>query len=215
MIVYSPINGEVLTDAVKFHPRTAFIMTQLGTPLPKELTKIRKGLKKELKKFKFKQVDASSLVTGKDFLHKIWKIILGAPLGIAILTEDMPDRTIANIYYELGMMDALGKETLIIKSKDYEIPSDFKRTEYVNFNSRFISSFKKFQSNLNEREGHYWLMGELMKADPVLAIDYIKRAYLLRPLKKYLREANRIYNKNKNNIDAQSKLHIRSFLKTK
>ncbi len=215
MIVYSPINGEVLTDAVKFHPRTAFIMTQLGTPLPKELTKIRKGLKKELSKFKFSEVDASSLVTGKDFLDKIWKIILGAPLGIAVLTKDMPEKTIANIYYELGMMDALGKETLIIKSKDYEIPSDFKRTEYLNFDSKFKQSFKKFQSNLDERESHYWLMGEIMQADPVLAIDYIKRAYLLRPLKKYKKEADRLYRKNINHIDTQSKLHILSFLKNK
>lgn len=215
MIVYSPINGEVLTDAVKFHPRTAFIMTQLGTPLPKELVKIRKGLKKELKKYNFKQVDASSLVTGKDFLDKIWKIILGVPLGIAILTKDMPERTIANIYYELGIMDALGKETIIIKSKDYEIPSDFKRTEYINFNATFISSFKKFQFNIDERESHYWLMGELMQADPVLAIDYIKRAYLLRPLKKYIKEAERIYKTNEDNIDSQSKLHILSFLKNK
>ncbi len=215
MIVYSPINGEVLTDAVKFYPRTAFIMTQLGTPLPKELITIRKSLKSELKKFKFKDVDASSLVTGKDFLDKIWKIILGSPLGIAILTKDMPDRTIANIYYELGMMDALGKETLIIKSKDYEIPSDFKRTEYVNFDSSFITSFKKFQSNINEREEHYWLMGELMQADPVLAIDYIKRAYLLNPLKKYIREAKRIFQLNKQKIDSQSQIHIKSFLLSK
>lgn len=215
MIVYSPINGEVLTDAVKFHPRTAFIMTQLGTPLPKELLKIREGLKGELSKFNFNEVDASSLVTGKDFLDKIWKIILGAPLGIAILTKDMSDKTISNIYYELGMMDALGKETLIIKSKDYEIPSDFKRTEYVNFDSKFNSSFKKFQSNLDEREYHYWLMGEIMQADPVLAIDYIKRAYLLRPLKKYIKEAEKLYKKYEDKIDAQSKLHILGFLKNK
>ena len=215
MIVYSPINGEVLTNAVQFHPRTAFIMTQLGTPLPKELIKIRQGLSKELKKYKFFEVDASSLVTGKDFLDKIWKIILGAPLGIAILTKDMPDKTIANIFYELGMMDALGKETLIIKSKDYQIPSDFMRTEYVNYNSHFNSSFKKFQSNLNDRESHYWLMGEIMQADPVLAIDYIKRAYLLRPQKKYIKEAARLYKKNESEIDAQSKIHILSFLKNK
>ena len=104
--------------------------------------------------------------------------------------------------------------TLIIKSKDYEIPSDFKRTEYVNFNSTFISSFRKFQSNLDERESHYWLMGEIMQADPVLAIDYIKRAYLLRPLNKYIKEAERIYKMNEDQIDAQSKLHILSFLKT-
>jgi len=214
MNVYSPINGEVLTDAVKFHPRTAFIMTQLGTPLPKELIKIRQGLKKELKKYNFSEIDASSLVTGKDLLDKIWKIILCAPLGIAIITKDMPEKTIANIFYELGMMDALGKETLIIKSKDYQIPSDFMRTEYVNYNHSFKTSFKKFKSNLDARESHYWLMGEIMQADPVLAIDYIKRAYLLQPLKKYIKEALRLYKKNKSEIDAQSKIHILSFLRT-
>jgi len=126
----------------------------------------------------------------------------------------MPEKTIANIFYELGMMDALGKETLIIKSKDYQIPSDFMRTEYVNYNHSFKTSFKKFKSNLDARESHYWLMGEIMQADPVLAIDYIKRAYLLQPLKKYIKEALRLYKKNESEIDAQSKIHILSFLRT-
>ncbi len=214
MIAYSPINGEVLTNAIKFYPQHAFIMTQLGRPLPAELKNIRAALKSEIKTIKFKEIDASSLVTGKDFLDKIWKIILGVPLGIAVLTKDMTERTIANIYYELGIMDALGKETLIIKSKDYSIPSDFKRTEYVNFDSKFSKSFKKFGQNLKEREDHYWLMGELMDADPVLAIDYIKRAYLINPLRKYKSEAKKVYKSNLESIDDQSKIHIKNFLKS-
>ncbi len=214
MIVYSPINGEVLTNAIKFLPKQAFIMTQLGQPIPEELSVIRKALDLQLQDSNFKAIDASSLVTGKDFLDKIWKIILGVPLGIAILTKDMPERTIANIYYELGMMDALGKETLIIKSKDYSIPSDFKRTEYVNYGPEFDSSFKKFGENLVEREKHYWLMGELMEADPVLAIDYIKRAYLLNPKTIYKEEAKRLFEKNIDAIDHQSKIHIRNFIKS-
>lgn len=215
MIVYSPINGEVLTNAVKFHYRTAFIMTQLGLQLSQELVGIRKSLTKELNKYNFKEIDAASLVTGSDFLDKIWKIILGVPLGIAILTRDMPKRTISNIFYELGIMDALGKETLILKSKDYEIPSDFKRTEYLNYDSKFKASFKKFKNNLGEREDHYWLMGELLKKDPVLSIDYIKRAYLLNPKKVYLKEAKSIFHENNDKIDDQSKIHIKNFLKGK
>jgi len=215
MIVYSPINGEVLTDAVKYFPETAFLMTQLGTPLPKELIQIRKKLTASLRKVKIQEVDASSLVTGNDFLDKIWKIILGAPIGIAILTKEVPNRTIANIYYELGMMDALGKETIIIKSKNYTIPSDFKRTEYISFDSNFSKSLHKFLQNLKEKEEHYWLMSELLEADPVLSIDYIKRAYLLNPMKKYIREAERIFNLNSDKIDNQSKIHIKNFLKQK
>jgi len=215
VIAYSPVNAEVLTNAITFYPRHAFIMTQLGKPIPKELNQIRIALKNELGKTKFNEIDASSLVTGRDFLDKIWKIILGVPLGIAILTKDMPEKTIANIYYELGMMDALGKETLIIKSEDYSIPSDFKRTEYLNYNANFSVSFKKFCNNLKEREDHYWLMSELMGADPVLSIDYIKRAYLINPLKKYKKEAEKIFTRNADYIDNQSKMHIKNFIKSK
>jgi len=214
MIVYSPINGEVLTNAIRFYPKHAFIMTQLGEPLPKELGEIRTALLFELNKHGYHEIDASSLVTGKDFLHKIWKIILGVPLGIAVLTKDMPEKTIANIYYELGIMDALGKETLIIKSKDYAIPSDFKRTEYVNYDSNFTHNFEKFGFNLTEREEHYWLMGEIMEADPVLSIDYIKRAYLINPQIKYKNEAERIFKLYSQKIDKQSKIHIRNFIKS-
>ena len=215
MIVYSPINGNVLTDAIKFYPRTAFVMTQLGQPLPEELIEIRKSLTLSLTNKEFIEIDASSLFTGRDFLDKIWKMILGVPLGIAILTKNIKSRTLANIYYELGMMDALGKETLIIKSKDYEIPSDFKRTEYLNFDADFEAGFRKFEENLIEREKHYWLMAELIAADPVLAIDYLKRAYLLSPKEKYKEEASRIFEENKNKIENQSKIHILNFIKSR
>ncbi len=99
MIVYSPINGEVLTNTFKYYPKSAFVMTQLGLPESSILIQIRKDLSLELEKFKFNEIDASSVVTGYDFLDKIWKIILGVPLGIAILTKGMPEKTIANIFY--------------------------------------------------------------------------------------------------------------------
>ena len=213
MIVYSPINGEVLTNAIKFHPKHAFVMTQLAGPTPTELLEISTALKDQLASIEFNWIDATSLLTGKDFLDKIWKIILGVPLGIALVTPYMSEKTIANIFYELGIMDALGKETLIIKSKTYKIPSDFKRTEYLNYDKTFKSRFKQFAKNLQEREQHYWLMSEILEADPVLSIDYIKRAYLLNPKNVYKEEAKKILYKNIHAIDEQSKMHIKNFIK--
>jgi hypothetical protein len=213
MIVYSPINGEVLSSAIQFHPKHAFIMTQLAEPMSQELSKISTALEVELASLGFDWIDATSLMTGKDFLDKIWKIILGVPLGIAIVTPDMSQKTIANIFYELGIMDALGKETLIIKSKSYKIPSDFKRTEYLNYDTAFKSRFKQFGENLLKREEHYWLMSEILEADPVLSIDYIKRAYLLNPKIRYKKEAEKIFNQNIHAIDKQSKIHIKNFIK--
>jgi hypothetical protein len=44
-----------------------------------------------------------------------------------IIHEDTPIKTQANLYYELGVAQALGKETVIIKTPRAEMPSDFNR----------------------------------------------------------------------------------------
>ena len=168
MIIYSPITGEVLTSSIRFEPRSCFIMTQLGGEKTKELEGIRLAITNFLKSINYKEVDASSYVTGRDFLEKIWKKIIAVPVGIAILTSDMSLTTVANIFYELGLLDALGKESIVIKSKSFKIPSDFVRTEYISYDEKFESNIKKFFENVFEREKHYSLMSELMEEDIVL-----------------------------------------------
>jgi len=214
MIIYSPITGEVLTSSIKFEPRSCFIMTQLGGKKSEELKEIRLAISSFLKSINYNEVDASSYITGRDFLEKIWKRILAVPVGIAILTSDMSLTTVANIFYELGLLDALGKESIVIKSKSFKIPSDFVRTEYISYDEAFKSNIKKFFENVFEREKHYSLMSELMEEDIVLSIDYLKRAYLISGHLKYKIEAERLFNENKNAIDNQSKFMISNFLKS-
>ena len=213
MIIYSPINGEVFTSSIKYLPRSCFIMTQLGGKHSEQLINIRKAISEFLISVNFRELDAGSYVTGGDFLEKIWKQILGVPVGIAILTEDMKLTTVANIFYELGILDSLGKESIVIKSKDFQIPSDFIRTEYVSFDDKFEGNFQKFFDNIKEREEHYSLMSELIRKDIVLSIDYLKRAFLISGSLKYKIEAQRLFDENKKNIDDQSKFMINGFLK--
>jgi hypothetical protein len=215
MIIYSPITGEVLTSSIKFEPRSCFIMTQLGGKKTKELEEIRLAISNFLKSINYNEVDASSYITGRDFLEKIWKRILAVPVGIAILTSDMSLTTVANIFYELGLLDALGKESIVIKSENFKIPSDFVRTEYISYDKEFKSNIKKFFENVYEREKHYSLMSELMKKDVVLSIDYLKRAYLISGHLKYKIEAEKLFNENKEEIDSQSEFMISNFLKSK
>ena len=92
-------------------------MTKLATPIPKEVNKIRINLRKIITEYGINLIDANDVVTGKDFLLKIWHIILGVPLCIAIITNEMSQKTIANIFYETGLMQAYGKETLVIKTQ--------------------------------------------------------------------------------------------------
>ena len=111
MITYDPIEGDAYSKKVYYHPRTCFVVTQLGEPVPESVNRIRRVLNKSLKAREIKIIDANSAMTGRDFLDKIWSMILSVPLGIAIVTEDMPHNTWANIFYEIGLMQALGKET--------------------------------------------------------------------------------------------------------
>lgn len=66
MIFYNH-DREVVTDFISYLPRTCFIKTQLGLPLPSKLGKIRDDLCEELKNRKISELDANSSIKGKDF----------------------------------------------------------------------------------------------------------------------------------------------------
>jgi len=154
-------------------------MTQLGTPIPKGIKKTRKRVTDQLRKKHIKVVDADSVVTGKDFLDKIWRIIITVPVGVAIIHEDMPPKTVANVFYEIGMMDALGKRTVVVKSPGAAVPSDFVRTEYINDDAKFGQRFRSFLDSVLEQESYFETVGEDLENNPLLAIDYLRRAYLI------------------------------------
>ncbi len=142
MIVYHPFEGDISSTPVKYSPKSCFVMTQLGDNLCSNIIRIRKVVSRVLKKYNIKEIDADTTTTGGDYMTKIWKQTFSSPIGIAIMSEGIPARTIGNIFYELGLMDSYGKETLVIKTSNCQIPSDLKRTEYIN-----ESSLKRFIRN--------------------------------------------------------------------
>lgn len=179
MLFYNPTNCECLTEQVDYKPRTCFLMTKLGDGVSKELSAVRKQLESSLDEYGFRLVDAESRVTGRDFLEKIWRMILEVPVGIVIIDSDMSEKTYANIFYELGIMQAYGKETLVIKTMEAAIPSDFLRTEYIPFNESFESRIEKYLKNLEQLAEYYEKLADQLEKNPLLSLDYMRRAYLL------------------------------------
>lgn len=179
MIIYNPLDGDAFTSSIPSNPRHCFLMTRLGRPVPEAVANIREVVSELCRNANFEVIDASSRVTGRDFLLKIWKLIASAPLSIGICHEEIPDPTQANIYYEIGVAQALGKETLLIKSPDAKVPSDFVRTEYVEFNDGFRDKFSAYLDSLPEQADHYELVADQLDRNPILAIDYLKRAFLI------------------------------------
>ncbi len=179
MIIYSPLDGDALTSSIPSSPRHCFLMTRLGHSVPEGVEAIRRSVSELCETFEYVVVDAHSRVTGRDFLMKIWHLIASTPLSVGICHEEIPRSTQENIYYELGVAQALGKETLLVKSLKTRVPSDFVRTEYVEFNDAFNENFRAYLESLPQQADHYELVADQLDRNPILAIDYLKRAFLI------------------------------------
>lgn len=179
MIFYNLTDGNAQQTKIKYRPRTCFIMTQLGKPVPPAVTRIRKRLKKYLADNSIKEIDAGSIITGKDFLNKIGGLVLSVPLGIAIIDDTMSPNTRCNVFYEIGLMHAMGKETVVIKTEQSEVPSDFIRTEYIKFDSEFGRNINKYFKTFLDLPNYYETIADQLDRNPLLAIDYLRRAYLI------------------------------------
>jgi hypothetical protein len=209
MIFYNH-DREVITEFPRSKPRCFFLMTQLGEPLPDKVIEIRNKLKAQLKKRSIEIIDAESYISGKDYLGKIWKMLFSVPCGIAIVCEKMSASTISNIFYEIGILNTLGKETIVIKTKAYKIPSDFVRTEYLVYNKNFEKKINKFLNTFFDLADHYDKMADSLELNPLLSIDYWRRAYLITGNGKYLDKAKKMFKNN--DFDPQSKHFINCFL---
>ncbi len=141
----------------------------------------------------FHEIDARSKITGRDFLLKIWGIALSVPIGIGVITEEFSPQTLANIFYEIGLMHALGKETVVVKTPKSKVPSDFVRTEYIQYDNDFASNFRIFLDNLSEVADYYSILAKQVEQNPLLSIDYYKRAYLITGLDRYRESARNVY----------------------
>lgn len=192
MILYGLVDGDVHTRKVKYRPRTCFLMTQLGGVVPEEVDRARQDLKCILDAHDIVLIDANSEITGRDFLIKIWNMIVAVPLAIAIVHENMPTTTQCNVFYEVGIAQSLGKETLVIKTKEAKVPSDFVRTEYIEYGEDFGQKIAKYLTYFFERAEYFVTMADQLESNPLASIDYLRRAYLITGNESCRKEAEKI-----------------------
>lgn len=109
MIIYNPLDGDAVMTAVPSKPRRCFLMTRLGSVVPSGVEAMRRAVTRLCRNANYEVIDAHAQATGRDFLLKIWKLIAATPLSVGICHEDIPSATQMNIYYELGVAQALEK----------------------------------------------------------------------------------------------------------
>jgi hypothetical protein len=179
-----------------------------GKPIPEILAKARKRVNTALDDAGFRIHDASSVTTGKDYLLKIWSLAVSTPVGIAIVHEGIRPDTMANVFYELGLMHAYGRETVVVKAGAVALPSDLVRTEYIELGRSFPRQFAAFLASLEARAEYYLTLADQLEQDPLLAIDYLRRSYLisgdvaLRRRAKRILDASRFAERAKNSVES-------------
>jgi len=191
-MIYGILDGDLITKPYTMEPRMVFVMTKLGKVVPPKITQMRAILAQSIKPYEYGLIDAGSKTTGGDFLAKIWGIIISLPCGVALISEELRTNTKLNIFYEIGLMQAIGKETLIIKTTKSKVPSDFVRTEYIDFDGDEADLEKRIQSymtHLTEKVDYYTQIADNLGNNPFGRIDYLRRAYLLSGNKKLLLSA--------------------------
>lgn len=180
MIIYNPQDGLPLQYPIRSQARHCFLMTRLGNPIPPMVGDIRTAVTRCCRAFNYTVIDAQARVTGRDILLKIWRQIASTPLSVGVLHEDIPASTQANIFYELGVAQALGKETVIIRSPGAVVPSDFSGIEHIPFDDEFTAKFEAYLETVFEQADYYELMSDLVENNPVLALDFLQRAFLIK-----------------------------------
>ena len=129
----------------------------------------------------FNLKDAMNIRGTGNLYCKICKRILSSAFGVALITKDTPKNALPNIFLEIGLMTAFGKEVIILTDNRENIPSDLQGKEVFIFtdNNDLSESINKWSTEILEERITYWRTLAKYSVD---AKDY-EKAY------EYLRKA--------------------------
>lgn len=144
--------------------------------------------------------DADASTGGKDFLERILGLIRGTGFTVAIFSHDTRGTAMANITLELGFAAMCGKPLVIVKSKEAAAPSDFTRTDWIDYDAKDEDRFRR---KLNQAvdtieelaEYEDMLLGVALNAhsmDCGVAFERANKAFLLTSEGRYLDNAEAI-----------------------
>lgn len=186
-IIFSPLANEEMTGAFKPLPGCAFVMMHSAKAIAPIEREIEKRVTAALLQKGFRTTKATGAFGTKDYLDKIVQLIRGCGFGLAIFSEFTPAKTLANIFFEIGICYVLGKDVIMVKTGAAPVPSDFVRNEWIEFDpadeAGFANSLQSACDAIRENASFYMKLGEIaleaVDTDYELAFERFKQAALL------------------------------------
>jgi hypothetical protein len=190
-LLFSPVDQEELKSPYPPRPRSAFLMLQLGAGAASVEQAMAAATRETLTEQNFTAVSADEVRRTSDFLHKIIELIRGCGFGIAIFSDRTPAKTLANIFFEIGVAAILGKPVQLVWSgrnpKGNAAPSDFIRTEWIRYvvgsETQLRRELRDAITQIEEAATYYRSIGdvavEALEPDFELAFERYKQAVLI------------------------------------
>lgn len=199
-LVFSPLSEDILSSPPRrLFPGHAFVMRQIGDPpaIDERMAEIV-GEVFAARGIPTKDADAST--GGGDFLERILGLIRATGFTVAIFSHKTRPNAMANITLELGFAAMCGKPLIIVKSKEAKAPSDFTRTDWIEYDATNENRFRaKLGQALDtiEEVGAFedFLLDTAMDAksiDCAIALERASKAFLLTCDERMIEKAERI-----------------------
>jgi hypothetical protein len=174
-------------------------MRQLGDPPPIDVA-MATAVERLFRNRGFQVIDADGSTGGKDYLERIFSLIRGTGFTVAIFSHETRPTAMANIALELGFAAMCGKPLVIVKSPEAAAPSDLKRTDWIEFNSRRRTAFdRKINQALDEIERLCSWEDDLLQAsldarspDCAVALERSNKGFLLSSDGRFITAAERV-----------------------
>lgn len=186
-LLFSPVDQEELIEAFEPRPRHAFLMMQLdGNPTVADRTMADEA-RAALARANFKVVTAGEVRGTGDYLHKIINLIRGCGFAVAIFSDRTPSKTLANIFFEVGLAGMLGKPVQLVLNGESPAPSDFVRSEWISYQrgeeAALGAALDESLEQINELAAFYRDIGEVAleaeRPDHELAFERFKQGVLI------------------------------------
>jgi hypothetical protein len=161
-------------------------MRQIGSP-PATDQRMREIVQEELDARGVPAKDADGSSGGGDFLERIIGLIRATGFTVAIFSHETRPNAVANITLELGFAAMFGKPLIIAKSKRAKAPSDFTRTDWVEYDSgdedRFRAKFGQALDTISDagafESGLLDIALNARSIDCAVALERANKAFLL------------------------------------
>lgn len=197
-------------------PKTGFLII----PSSENDTMIRGKVDEIFDSNGFSLKDAMNIRGTGNLYCKICERILSSAFGVALITKDTPKNTPPNIFLEIGLMTAFGKDVVILTDGMENIPSDLQGKEVFIFtdNNNLSESINKWCTEIQEKRITYWRTLAKFSVDAKdyeKAYEYLRKAIMFGDFEDSVLELKEIFNeysKSEITISERLKQEIGNFL---